>query len=118
MDKNKKYFLIAVFIIFLFSALSSLNGSKTHYHDGYSAPRRNYNTFSPSKTSAPKSTAAPQSTPYKRSYGSSKKSSSSKTDDPYDVNGFSNAEDFYDEHYDDFFDYYDAESYYDDHYEE
>jgi hypothetical protein len=36
-------------------------------------------------------------------------------DDPYDVNDYSNEEDFYYDHYDDFFDYYDAEDYYKDH---
>ena len=40
-----------------------------------------------------------------------------KDDDPYDVNDFRNAEDFYDEHYDDFFDYYDAEDYFNEHHD-
>ncbi len=35
--------------------------------------------------------------------------------DPYDVYDYSNPEDFYDEHYDDFFDYYEAEEYWEDH---
>lgn len=45
-----------------------------------------------------------------------KKSTKSNTgDDPYDVNDYSNEEDFYYDHYDDFFDYYDAEDYYNEH---
>ena len=41
---------------------------------------------------------------------------STKTDnDPYDVNDYYNEEDFYYDHYDDFFDYYDAEDYYNEH---
>ena len=38
-------------------------------------------------------------------------------DDPYDAASYSNEEDFYDDHYDDFFDYYDAEQYWRDHQE-
>lgn len=34
------------------------------------------------------------------------------TSDPYNAKDYRNEEDFYDDHYDDFFDYYDAESYY------
>lgn len=48
------------------------------------------------------------------SSGSSKSRSKSKTVDPYDVNNYSNEEDFYYDHYDDFFDYYEAEDYYND----
>ncbi len=35
--------------------------------------------------------------------------------DEYNVKDYYSAEDFYDDHYDDFFDYYDAEDYYNDH---
>ena len=41
--------------------------------------------------------------------------SNSSKDDPYNAKGYSNAEDFYDDNYDDFFDYYDAEDYYNEH---
>ena len=45
------------------------------------------------------------------------KSSNSKNtkSDPYNAKDYSNEEDFYDDHYDDFFDYYDAEDYYNRH---
>ena len=51
---------------------------------------------------------------------SSKKKNTTKrtkktTTDPYHAKDFYNPEDFYDEHYDDFFDYYDAEDYWYDH---
>ncbi len=46
-------------------------------------------------------------------YNSSSKSSSN--DDDYNVKDYYSAEDFYDDHYDDFFDYYDAEDYYEEH---
>lgn len=43
-----------------------------------------------------------------------KRSSSSETD-PYNAKDYMNEEDFYDDHYDDFFDYYQAEEYWRDH---
>lgn len=46
---------------------------------------------------------------------SNKKQSTTKFVDKYNVNDYSNEEDFYDDHYDDFFDYYDAENYYREH---
>lgn len=36
-------------------------------------------------------------------------------DDPYNAKDYSNEEDFYYDHYDDFFDYYEAEDYYNEH---
>ena len=61
-----------------------------------------------------------------KNYTSSYKDSSSYTftpyrspskddDDPYNAKDYSNEEDFYYDHYDDFFDYYDAEDYYNEH---
>ncbi len=44
-----------------------------------------------------------------------KKSDYSYSSDEYNVIDYYSAEDFYDDHYDDFFDYYDAEDYYNDH---
>ena len=43
--------------------------------------------------------------------------SKSDDDDPYNVNDYSSEEDFYDDHYDDFWDYEDAEDYYREHHE-
>lgn len=53
----------------------------------------------------------------KESYSGSsryKSKKKSKTVDPYDVNNYSNEEDFYYDHYEDFVDYYEAEDYYND----
>ena len=58
-------------------------------------------------------TLSPSSSKSKKS----SKSSTKEDDDPYNVNDFYYAEDFYDEHYDDFFDYYDAEDYFNEHHE-
>ena len=45
------------------------------------------------------------------------KQATTKKKDPYDVNSYSNEEDFYDDHYDDFMDYYEAEDYYNEHHD-
>lgn len=46
---------------------------------------------------------------------SANKNKTSQDDDPYDVNNYTHPDDFYYDHYDDFFDYYDAEDYFNDH---
>lgn len=46
-----------------------------------------------------------------------KKHTTTKNSDPYNVNDYSDEEDFYEDHYDDFFDYYDAEDYYREHHD-
>lgn len=48
---------------------------------------------------------------------STKKNYSSKKKDPYNVNDYSDPEDFYDDNYDDFWDYEDAEDYYMEHHD-
>lgn len=52
-------------------------------------------------------------TSYVPNYSSSSKAD--KDSDPYDANSYYHAEDFYDDHYDDFFDYEDAEDYFNEH---
>ena len=62
-------------------------------------------------------TASRSSSGGSSSYGSSgstykpKSTGGDSREDEYNAADFGNAEDFYDEHYDDFFDYYDAEDY-------
>lgn len=51
-----------------------------------------------------------------RSKTTTKSRTSSKREDPYHVNDYSDPENFYDDNYDDFFDYEDAEDYYHEHY--
>ncbi|MGN1421164.1 MAG: hypothetical protein ACI4XC_06595 [Eubacterium sp.] len=41
-----------------------------------------------------------------------------KKDDPYNAKDYGNEDDFYEDHYDDFFDYYDAEDYYREHHDD
>lgn len=57
------------------------------------------------------------SSPYSKKNRSTYKAPKKQEDDPYNVNDFYDAEDFYDEYYDDFFDYEDAEDYFNDHHE-
>lgn len=45
------------------------------------------------------------------------KKKTNKEKDTYNVNDYASEEDFYDDHYDDFFDYYDAENYYNEHHD-
>ena len=52
--------------------------------------------------------------PYKP-FTPSGSSSSGKKDDPYKAGNYANAEDFYYDYYDDFFDYEDAEKYFNNH---
>jgi len=74
---------------------SSSSYSST-YSDDNSGSQRTFSYYTPSKS-------------YKSSSGTNAKS------DPYDAKDYSNEDDFYDDHYDDFFDYYDAEDYYNRH---
>lgn len=63
----------------------------------------------PTPTAAPRPTATPYTRP--------RSTLRADDDDPYNVNDYASEEDFYDDHYDDFFDYYDAEDYYNEHHE-
>ena len=56
----------------------------------------------------------PNGTQKAKSY---KKQTATTFADEYNVNDYSNEEDFYYDHYDDFYDYYDAEDYYREHHE-
>jgi hypothetical protein len=77
------------------------------YHDP------NKDTTSTTTSTTTKKTTT--TTTKKSSASSSGKKSSSKKSDPYGAKSYENAEDFYEDHYDDFFDYDDAESYWEDH---
>ena len=66
------------------------------------------------KSSEKETTTSAPTTRKSYSSGGGKSRSKSKTVDPYDVNNYSNEEDFYYDHYDDFFDYYEAEDYFND----
>ena len=65
-------------------------------------------SVAPTPTSTPSYSAAPH---YQYSGGSSNYESS---DDPYNAKGYSGADDFYDDNYDDFDSYEDAETYWED----
>ena len=67
--------------------------------------------YTPPRTTVTVPTPKPTSKPY--SSGSS--NTQSNRSDPYDVESYPDAEEFYYYNRDDFFDYYDAEDYYNDH---
>lgn len=80
-----------------YSSSSSIPSSyKRSYNNYSSSTQKSFSYYSPSK-----------------SYNSS--SSKNESSDPYNAKGYADAEDFYDDNYDDFYDYYDAEEYYNEH---
>lgn len=117
---------VIVSLILIFAKCSSSctknNSYKSNYHRSYS-----YSSSSSysSRSSTPSTTTKPYTSSSSYSgYSNSGKSksysygtkSSSKSKDEYNAKDYSDAEDFYEDHYDDFFDYEDAEDYYDEHY--
>ena len=64
----------------------------------------------PTPTPKPRPTPTPTPRPIRRS-----KPKPTSYSDPYNVNDYYDAEDFYDDYYDDFYDYEDAEDYFDTH---
>ncbi len=78
---------------------------------------KNYNQTQETTTRSPVTTARPAETTTRYYYTTkrytTKKHTTTKSD-PYNAKSYSNEEDFYYDHYDDFFDYYEAEDYYDD----
>ena len=75
-------------------------------------PKKDYNTTTDEYEPPQKSDS------YKPRRSYPPRSSNKSSDDPYNVNDYSDPEDFYDDNYDDFYDYEDAEDYYNEHYDE
>ncbi len=88
------------------SSYSSNYESKSNYYSGSNKSYSNSNNSSKSKSGPLIGN--------KKYYSNSK----SKSKDPYDVDEFEHAEDFYEFHYDDFIDYEEAEDYYNEHSED
>ncbi len=106
------------------------NSAVYKYYQKHSRSTASYNSSSSKKNASTSSTssAASSSSSYSSSSNqssysdtktsnsgtssSSKKSSYGTVDDPYDVKSYSDAEDFYYDNYDDFWDYEEAEDYY------
>ena len=82
-------------------------------------PRRSYShsyslrSYSSNNTYSSRLSSSYSSHSY--SVYSRKNKSSSNTSDPYNAKDYHDAEDFYEDNYDDFWDYEDAEDYYDEH---
>lgn len=95
--------------------------SKSSSGSSYSyTPHRSYSrSYSSRSYSSNNTYSSRSSSSYSsRSYStySRKNKSSSKMSDPYNARDYYDAEDFYEDNYDDFWDYEDAEDYYDEHY--
>lgn len=97
---------------------------KSSSSSGYKSNNYNKSTSSPSSngsssqsnsnnTSTSSYTNKNSSTGNYKSNGSKSTYNSSKSDDPYNAKDYGDAEDFYDDNYDDFDGYEDAEDYYD-----
>ena len=97
---------------------------KSSSSSGYKSNNYNKSTSSPSSngsssqsnsnnTSTSSYTNKNSSTGNNKSNGSKSTYNSSKSDDPYNAKDYGDAEDFYDDNYDDFDEYEDAEDYYD-----
>ena len=102
------YFIANIFV----SCCSSSGKSSAGYSRSY---RSNYGGSSYAYRSKTQSSAV-QPTTKKSAYRSySSKSSTVRSEDEYSVGDYADAEDFYYDHYDDFYDYEDAEDYYNEH---
>ena len=94
----------------------------SYVHEEEALRRQTYQEFpnnTPRPPGAPRVTPTPTPTPRTTPtpYTRPRSTPRGGDDDPYDVNDYSSEEDFYDDHYDDFFDYYDAEDYYNEHHD-
>ena len=92
---------------------SSYSYSRSYKSYSSSSSKSNSSVYSyQSKTTS----SAVQSTTKKSTYKSySSKAKSSKSEDEYSAKDYVDADDFYYDHYDDFYDYEDAEDYYNEH---
>ena len=93
---------------------SSYSYSHSHSYKSYSGSSSKSNSSANSYHSKTESSSV-QSTTKKSTY-KSYSSKSSKSADEYNAKDYADADDFYYDHYDDFYDYEDAEDYYNDHY--
>lgn len=122
-ENNKIIFkgvlIIVGIIIFIIAWICSIieENSKPNYlysHYNYSSAssipstyKRKYNNYS--------SGTQKISSYYSRSKSYNYSSISNVSSDPYNAKDYTDAEDFYDDNYDDFYDYYNAEDYYNEH---
>ena len=111
-----KVFVVTVAVVGLLNVLSSLSSGKSSAsgsrRSGYSyssGSGRSGGSSAPKATSAPKAISAPKATAKPRS------KQSSASGDPFDAASYSHPDDFYYDHFNDFWDYEDAEEYWEAH---
>lgn len=120
-DKLGNVIAIIGIIIFIASVIYAIIESNAEPEYDFSHLRRSSYSYSNSSSSfsstySDGNSSSQQASSYYTPSKSYKSSSSKNTkSDPYNAKDYSNEEDFYDDHYDDFFDYYDAEDYYNEH---
>ena len=97
------------------SACVSSCNSKSESSYSYT-PKRSYSSYSSRSYSSDNTySSKSNSSSYSSRTYSRKSTSSKKSDDPYHAKDYYDAEDFYEDNYDDFWDYEDAEDYYNEH---
>ena len=102
-----------VIVIGLISVLSEC-GNDSGYsrsNNSYYNTSRYRTTYSYTAAAAPRTTSAPSSYTYRSSTKSKKNTTKAPENDPYGAKDYADPDDFYYDHYDDFFDYEDAEDY-------
>ena len=112
---------VAVILLSVFGSCSNNNrksytSSRSSYSTSSSASssRKSYSGSSSNSYQSKTTSSAVQSTTKKSTY-KSYSSKSSKTEDEYIAKDYVDADDFYYDHYDDFYDYEDAEDYWEEH---
>ncbi len=120
-DKIGNIIAIIGVIIFIASVIYALIESNAEPEYDFSHLRRRSYSYGNSSSSYSSTysncnSGSQQTSSYytpSKSYKSSNRKNTKS--DPYNAKDYSNEEDFYDDHYHDFFDYYDAEDYYNRH---
>lgn len=114
--------IVVAFLVFcyLLGSCDKSSSSRTYrssYSSGYSSSRSYKSTGVTNKSISSSSSYSSSSKP-SGDYGyssRSKSSASKKYSEPYDAKSYAHPDDFYYDHYDDFWDYEDAEEYYYEH---
>ncbi|MBQ7653829.1 MAG: hypothetical protein IJS17_02020 [Clostridia bacterium] len=113
MQKTSGMVAAFIVIIILICIFAKAGSTPTHYDPYFTTSPYRYSSNRAATTTKRYTTTTKSYYNYTPKYRTTKKRPSDY--DPYNAKSYSNEEDFYFDHYDDFFDYYDAEDYYNDH---
>ena len=109
------YFIVTQ-IVSCSSSSSNSSYSYSHRYKSYSGNSSKSNSSTNLYRSKAESSSVQPITKKSTYKSNSSKSKSSKSNDEYSAKDYADADDFYCDHFDDFYDYEDAEDYYDEHY--